>query len=216
MGKIFNLDAPVIQWLGKVGQMMLTTVMWLICCLPIFTVGAATTAMYRIMFNLKEDRSCAMKEFFKSFRGSFGKATILWLILLGCVALLAAVFYLVVLLENTMLRLVALVVFSVAFFVVFIGALYIFPLTAYFENTVAGTLRNAVGMGLGNLRNSVFAGAVTMLPLVAYLLSPQIFLQMMFLWLVLGPGAIAYGVVCALSPVFHRYVPGEEKSDEVK
>ena len=52
MGKFFNLDAPVIQWLGKVGQMMLTSVTWLVCCLPIFTIGAATAALYRMMFNL--------------------------------------------------------------------------------------------------------------------------------------------------------------------
>ena len=63
MGKIFNLDAPVIQAVGKVGQMMLTTLVWLIFCLPVVTVGAATVAMCRMMINLKEDKSCAFKVF---------------------------------------------------------------------------------------------------------------------------------------------------------
>lgn len=212
MGKFFNLDAPVVQWLGKIGQMMITSVVWLICCLPVFTVGAATAALYRIMFNLKEDKSCAMKEFFRAFRENFGKATLLWLLLLACVAVLAGLFYLVVLIESTVLRLAALVVFVIAFFVVFFAGLYVFPLTAYFENTLPGTIRNAVGMSMGNLRQSILAGAVTMIPLVVLMLSADLFLQLLFLWAVLGPGAIAYGVVCALMPVFQRYIPagGEE------
>ena len=208
MGKIFNLDAPVIQWLGKIGQMMLTTAVWLLCCLPVVTAGAATVAMYRIMFNLKEDRSCALKEFFRAFRENFRKATGLWLILIGCAALLAAGFYMVVLLENVTLRLIALMVFCLLFFLVYIVAVYAFPLTAYFENTVMGTLRNALGMGLGNLRQTVFAIAVTLLPLVLMLVSMQLFLTLLFLMVFLAPGAIAYGVVCILSPVFRRYVPG--------
>ena len=111
MGKIFNLDAPVVQAVGKVGQMMVTTVTWLLFCLPIFTAGAATAAMCRMMFNLKEDRSCAFKDFFRAFRENFRRGTALWLILLACVAVLAVGFYLVVLLENTVLRLAALMLF---------------------------------------------------------------------------------------------------------
>ena len=214
MGKFFNLDAPVIQWLGKVGQMMVTTVTWLICCLPVFTVGAATAALYRMMFNLKEDRSCALKEFFRAFRENFRKATLLWLLLLLSVALLVCLYYLVMLVENMILRMAALMVFCMLFFVVYIAGLYLFPLTAYMENTLPDTLRNAVAMGLGNLRQSIIACAVTMIPLLVLILSMQIFLQMLFLWVVLAPGAIAYGVVCILRPVFRRYIPGTEEYEE--
>ena len=39
-----------------------------------------------------------------------------------------------------------------------------FPWTAYFDNTVSATLRNAIGMGLSNLRQTIYAIVVTMLP----------------------------------------------------
>ena len=209
MGKLFNLDAPLMQALSKIGQMMIHTVLWLLCCLPVVTIGAATAALYRMMFNLKEYKSCTLKDFFRAFRENFRKATALWLILLVCVAVLAVFYYLVVLVESPILRMAALAVFSILFFVVFIVGLYIFPLTAYFENTVPATIRNALGMGIGNLRYTIIASAVTLLPLVAMLVSMKLFVQMLFLWVVLGPGAIAYGVVCALTPVFRRYIPGE-------
>ena len=207
MGKIFNLDAPVIQWLGKIGQMMFTSVVWLVCCLPVVTVGAATAAMFRIMFNMKEDRDCSLKVYFRAFRDNFKQATALWLILLACASLLAAGFYAVVLLENVTLRLMALMLFCLLFFLVYIAAIYVFPLTVYFENTVKGTALNAVAMGLSNLRQSIFAAALVLLPLVLMLVSMQLFITLLFLLVVLGPGAICYGIVCILSPVFQRYVP---------
>lgn len=211
MGKIFNLDAPIVQAVGKVGQMMITTLTWLLFCLPVFTAGAATVAMCRIMFNLKEDKSCAFKAFWQAFRESFRKATVLWLLLLVCAAFLVAGFYGMVLVENTILRMAALVLFCLLFFLVYIVAIYAFPLTAYFENTVAGTLRNAIGMGLGNLRQTIFAIAITMLPLVIALVSLKLFVTLLFLMVMMGPGAISYGVVWVLQPVFLRYIPEEEK-----
>lgn len=211
MGKIFNLDAPIVQAVGKVGQMMLTTLTWLVFCLPVVTVGASTVAMCRVMINLKEDKSCAFKVFFRAFRENFRKATALWLLLLACAGLLAAAFYLVVLVENTILRMAGLLVFCMLFFLVYIVAVYAFPLTAYFENTLSATVRNAIGMGLGNLRQTIFAIAVTLLPLVLMLISMQLFVTLLFLLIILGPGAICYGVMCILLPVFHRYTPGYEE-----
>ena len=211
MGKIFNLDAPIVQAVGKVGQMMITSLTWLLFCLPVVTAGASTVALCRVMFNLKEDKSCAFQEFFKAFRESFWKATALWLLLLVCVVFLVAGFYGMVLVENAILRMAALMLFCLLFFLVYIVAVYVFPLTAYFENTVSGTIRNAIGMGLGNLRQTIFAIAVTLLPLVLMLVSMKLFVTLLFLMVVTGPGAICYGVVCALRPVFLRYIPDEEK-----
>lgn len=210
MGKLFNLDAPVVQFMGKVGQMIITTLMWILCCLPVITVGASTAAMYRIMFNLKEDGSCKASDFFRAFRDNFKQATLLWLILVACVAALAGLYWLVLLVANDILRMVALAVFILLFFLVFILGLYGFPLTAFFDNTLAQTLRNAIGMGVGNLRQTILAGALTLLPLVLAMVLPQLFLQMMFLLLMMGPGALAYGVVCVLLPVFQKYLPQEE------
>ena len=68
MGKFFDMDAPIIQAIGKVGQMIITTFTWLLFCLPVFTAGAATVAMCRIMINLKEDKSCSFQTFFRAFK----------------------------------------------------------------------------------------------------------------------------------------------------
>lgn len=211
MGKFFNLDAPIIQAIGKVGEIMMITSLWLVCCLPVFTIGAATAALYRLMFNLKEDSSTKLSDFFRAFKDNFKKGTLIWLIVLAVVAVLLVLYWLIAWVESDMIRLVLLLMFSALFFVTFIAVVYVFPLTAYFENTVAGTLRNAVAMGMGHLRKSIPACALTMVPLIAYMVSYEFFIRLLFLWLVLAPGAIAYGIVCILTPIFRKYIPEEAK-----
>ncbi|MBR2423220.1 MAG: DUF624 domain-containing protein [Oscillospiraceae bacterium] len=214
MGKFFNLDAPIVQAVGKVGQMIVTTLTWLLFCLPVFTAGAATVALCRVMINLKEDRDCSFRIFFRAFRENFRKGTVLWLILLASAATLTVAFYLMVLVENTILRMAALLLFCLLFFLVYIAAIYAFPLTAYFENTIFATLRNAIGMGLGNLRQTIMAVAVTLVPLVLIFVSMKLFVMMLFMLIILGPGAICYGVMCLLLPVFRRYTPGYEEENK--
>ena len=137
--------------------------------------------------------------------------------LLVCAAVLAAAFYAVQLVENTVLWMVALFAFCLLFFLLYIVAIYSFPLTAYFENTLFATIRNAVHMGLANLRQTIFSIAVTMLPLVLMMASMQLFVMMLFLLIILGPGAICYGVMCILLPVFQRYTPDyeDEKNEDL-
>lgn len=207
MGKIFNLDAPIVQTMGKVGEMMIFSVIWLVCCLPVVTVGAATAALFHIMFNMHRERSTKVSDYFRAFAANFKKATALWLLLLLAAAVLLAGFYAVVLAENELLRLALLGVYCMVLFAAFAASVYLFPLTAFFENTVGATVRNALGMALGNLKNTVLACALVLLPLVLSLVWEKLFVVTLLLWVVLGPGAVAYGVAGLLLPVFRRYVP---------
>ena len=43
---IFNYDNPVWRCVGKLGDLILLNILWIICSIPIFTIGASTTAVY--------------------------------------------------------------------------------------------------------------------------------------------------------------------------
>ena len=49
--KLFNLDSPVMVFLSKVANLMILNVLTIICCIPIFTAGAAITALYYVTIN---------------------------------------------------------------------------------------------------------------------------------------------------------------------
>ena len=41
----FNLDSPVMRFLTKVADLIILNILFLICCIPIVTIGAASTAL---------------------------------------------------------------------------------------------------------------------------------------------------------------------------
>jgi len=78
LSKIFDIDSKLIVFLTKIGQLIIINVLWVICCLPVITVGAATSAMYySTVKTIRKDRSYPAKEFFEAFKRNIGKATVL-------------------------------------------------------------------------------------------------------------------------------------------
>ena len=63
---------------------MLLNILMLICCIPIFTIGASVTAMYYVAFKMvKNEEGYITKSFFKAFRENFRQATPVWLVMLA-------------------------------------------------------------------------------------------------------------------------------------
>lgn len=93
MNSIFSYDSPMMQILTYIGDLIILNFLYLICCLPVFTIGAAQAGMYTAMrvLNDKEDDSSAVAAFFRGFKNGFGKVTLSWLLILGIMAVLAAV-----------------------------------------------------------------------------------------------------------------------------
>ena len=72
-------DNPVISGMSRIFDMMCLNVLWLVCSLPIFTIGASTTAMYTVMLKVvKNEEGYIVKGFFKAFKENFKKSTIIW------------------------------------------------------------------------------------------------------------------------------------------
>ena len=82
MAEFFNLDNPIWRFMGKVFDMMVLTVLWVVTSLPVFTIGASTTALYYAGMKLAKDQEgYVVKDFFHSFRENFRK-NIGWTILM--------------------------------------------------------------------------------------------------------------------------------------
>lgn len=69
MGNLFNLENGFFSFMGKVWDMILISIMWVLCCLPIVTIGPATAAMYyAIVKVIRRERGYITREFFHSFK----------------------------------------------------------------------------------------------------------------------------------------------------
>lgn len=86
-----NLNGPIITALTRAYDAIVVTVLFLICCLPIVTIGAAFSAMYGAMIALAGDScSSVIRCFWGGFRRNFKQATLLSLPILLVGAVVAA------------------------------------------------------------------------------------------------------------------------------
>ena len=50
MGNIFRWDSPFMQKVSKAGNLILLNILWILCSIPVLTMGAATAALYHVIF----------------------------------------------------------------------------------------------------------------------------------------------------------------------
>ena len=150
MSNLIDPDRPLMAFITKMAYSAYLNILWLICCLPVVTIGASTTALFYVTLKMAEDRDDGLTGmFFRAFRQNFLPATKLWLVLLGAGAFLAMDGYIVwhIWSQSIFWTLVAalLIVAAIVYAVVL---LYAFPLLARFENTTFGILKTALLVGL--------------------------------------------------------------------
>lgn len=172
--KLFNLDSPLMQALGKMADLMWLNVLTMICCIPIFTVGASLTALNYMALKIARDEECYItKGFFKSFKENFKQATVIWLLMLAVMLVLVGDFLIMRdsgLEFNSVLRVIITVV---AVLVAFTG-LYVFPVLAKFENTIKRTIKNAFLMSIMQFPKTILMAILYLLPVVLFVVVYQI------------------------------------------
>lgn len=76
-------DNVIVRALSKICDMVCLNVLWLVCSIPIITIGASTAALYTVMLKMvKNEEGYIFRGFFKAFKSNFRQSTIMWLILL--------------------------------------------------------------------------------------------------------------------------------------
>ena len=83
-------DTPVLLMLAKACNIILLTLVWAVCCAPVVTIGAATTALYTVMWRISAGQDVrVIREFWDAMRTNWKVATVSWGIMLLVGLLLA-------------------------------------------------------------------------------------------------------------------------------
>ena len=77
--KFFNVDNPVWRFVGNLADFFVLSVLWAVCCLPVVTIGASTTALYYVTMKMARNREGELiPSFFASFRQNLRPGIALW------------------------------------------------------------------------------------------------------------------------------------------
>lgn len=203
MKNFLSYDSPVSQFLYKLCTCCCLNALWILCSIPIVTMGAATTALYAVSIKLmRGEEGAVFHQFFRSFKQNFKQATQLWLILLTVGVFLSVDAFVLYHLRLTTTGAMA-IIWTVLFAVIIAASIvyailmaYTFPLLSYFDNTNTAMLLNAFRVGVQYLFVTLVIFGIHFL--VAYI-TINIFTPLAMF----GMGLCAMGSSFFLSNVFY-------------
>ena len=207
MGKIFDYDNNFFAGISKVSDTIILNFLFVICSIPIVTIGASTTALYCVsMKSTRDEDVYAVKEFFKQFKQNFKESTIIWLILLLVASFIGLDFYMCSLMSNDILSTAFKFIFTLISIVIGFIVVYVFPLVARFENSIKNTLMNAVLMSIKHLPYTLIMLVLTLMPLGAFVLFGKYWGKIVFLDTCISFGVVAYINSMLLNKIFNGYI----------
>ena len=79
MRNLFNPDNPVMNFIGKLGDALWLNILWFVTSLPIFTIGASTSALYTVTLRMARDENSGVTAaFFRAFKDRAGMTPSEW------------------------------------------------------------------------------------------------------------------------------------------
>ena len=164
--KIFNLDSPLMQFLGKVADLMIINILTMLCCLPIITVGPALTAAHYVCLKMVRDEECyIVRSYFKSFKENFKQGVLIWLIILAAILILAGDYYIITKSGQEFSKVLTTAIIVVAI-VLLMVTIFVFPTLAKFDNTIKATFKNAFFMAILQLPKTALMVVLYVAPVV--------------------------------------------------
>ncbi|HWQ05605.1 MAG TPA: DUF624 domain-containing protein [Feifaniaceae bacterium] len=201
---LLSYNSPIVRFLERVFELVVLNLLTLALCIPLFTAGAALTALYQTLFNLRQQKGRAVKGFLQAFKAEFKPALPLGLL---CAAGLAAYgAYLYLLYPNLAAESAwAWITVSALGALFFFPMTFLFPLFAKFRNTIRATIVNAFLMSIRHLWVTLVVLMMNAVPVICMLLVPSWSVYIVLAWLFLGVSLPAYLASGLFLRVFRSY-----------
>lgn len=80
---MFGIDGKFYEIVSAIADLVILNLLFVLCSLPIFTIGASTTALFGVTKKMADNREgYIVRTYFKLFKENFKQSTAMWLILL--------------------------------------------------------------------------------------------------------------------------------------
>ena len=213
MNKVFNFEGPVFNFLSRLADLFWLNLLYILCCLPVITIGAATTALYYVTLKMaKDEEGYITRSYFKSFKENFIQATLIWVIFFAVIVVMFMDFRIAgggsmaQILNSPTVSDVVIVAVGVMAIVMLMTLMYLFPLLAQFDNTVINTIKNAFLISIRHLPYTFLMIVITAIPVALIWFSPALMLLVLIMF-----SATAYINSKFLNRIFILYMPKEEE-----
>lgn len=197
----FNTESPVFQFLGTLFDFVILNVLFLITCIPVVTIGPAISALYTVTLReVRNEQGYIIRSYFTAFKENFKHSFLLSVLytIVGAILLYNLAFWAQM---KTAVGSIFLIIIAACTLLYAISLLYVFALSARFENTIKRTAKNSLLIALANPVQTLMLLLITIIGFSLSYVSPmfRVFL------VIFGFAFLAYCASFPLTKVFSRY-----------
>lgn len=206
MGSFFNLDNKLFTFLSKVWDILVLSLIYIVLCLPVITIGPATTALYYTVVKvIRRDRGYVIHEFFHSFKTNFKNGAITGIIL--------TIFYFIMYFDQHYARslggtqkFLLTSALNAILFILVSETIYVFPVLSRFTLNTKALFKTAFFMSVKHLPYTLVMMAILTAFAIACYITPII--------IILIPGVCCLLCSFIMEQVLKKYMPNQSKRGE--
>lgn len=203
--KLFSMDGKLLDYFNRITDLIVLNLLWLVCCLPVFTIGASTSALYQVTLQIAENKdSYISKSFFKAFRENFRQSTIVWLICFFlAVVLLSDLFIVSHFFTSSQMPVMTTLILFLTLLLVS-GFIYLFPVIAYFKNSTRKIFINSFGLAFSHPVTTLQLLLLSLIPALTGILFHNNMILGSFLLVIIIPATTAFFQSVLLTRLFQK------------
>lgn len=199
MGSFFSLEGGFFGGMGKIFDVIFVSLLWTLCCLPIITIGPATTALYYcVVKSIRRERGYIAREFFHSFKVNLKQGTIVGLIFTVFAVVMSFNFYIVKQMNGTLGNILFGIYIVMCLFIM-TTAIYAFPNLSRFTLSLKNLIKNSIIMAIRHLPFTLIMTVIIAISLGIMYIIP---ITTLFL-----PGVACLTVSLMMEKILKKYTP---------
>lgn len=207
MSDILNQDSLFMNFLNTICDLIILNFIFIICCIPIITIGSSLTALFSVSLKLcRKESPVIMKSFFHSFRENFRQSTVLWILFL--------LIYVILFIDYHLFSGILKTICAIVFLFTCCSIIYIFPIISRFVCTRSQTIKNSILMAFGHFPYTVLFLIIYAIVPILCSFSVKIFLTISCIYLIFGFSITALCTSFLYNHIFKRYEMRYTKSGE--
>lgn len=191
--KKLSVDNPFFEFMGRLGDVVMVNILFLICCVPVVTIGASVFAMYQTFREMGEKTFISVfKSFRRAFASSFRKSIPAWLVcFLAGAVLVFDLLYIPRLGDGWFWRMAAMAIGSLMLLWLFVMC-WLFPSGTFREGGIWISVSRALFLAVRSLPYTVVMVLLNLVPVVCFLAGDYITALVAPPYLAAGFGVTAF------------------------
>lgn len=203
---MFNQYSTLVTILNKIADMVILSVLWILCCIPILTIGASSAALYHTVVKvIRQGRGYAFSTFMESFKGSLRQSVPYSLIFALLLATFGTACYYCWQHPESMIANVYVYFSAFSFLICVAAMIHCFALIGRFHLNRKEIFTLLVRLGMGHVGKNILILCVFAFAIEAGIYYPPL--------LFILPSGFAWLCSYMQEPLFKKYIRFEEEED---